>query len=282
MLYYSDSDSTQLYYIKNYFLTENNNFEMDSQNHILSEIRIVYLHDNTQREEFMLKEGDTRYQFSFCKLCDNNGSLVYKGLLIDQKRFGYGESYHPNGSVEYRGYWCNDRRCGSGKLYDLNGKLEKECEWYNGVESNIKEYVGDGSQPIHTMIEDITLSDSCVLKEWDVSMFFNLKSITIGDDCFKDVITFKIDGLSRLENVKIGRNSFNKERDQHGCVHSKSFQIVNCESLEWLEIGEYSFSDFETGFKLCNLPSLQNIKIGTDHDSYNFYKCSFEIQGRLS
>ena len=36
-----------------------------------------------------------------------------------------------------------------------------------------------------------------------------LQSIDIGDDCFRSVKSFKIDGQNRLKSLKIGKNSFN-------------------------------------------------------------------------
>ena len=32
---------------------------------------------------------------------DDDGILVYKGIMINWKRFGYGTSYHNNGLIEY-------------------------------------------------------------------------------------------------------------------------------------------------------------------------------------
>ena len=61
---------------------------------------------------------------------------------------------------------------------------------------------------------------------------------------------------------------------------SKSFHILNCESLEWIEIGRYSFSDFAGEFELKNLPQLQSIQIGEiGNYSRNFYYSSFVIRG---
>ena len=45
-------------------------------------------------------------------------------------------------------------------------------------------------------------------------------------------------------------------------IHRKIFHILNCESLESIDIGEYSFSDFGGDFELKNLPQLQSIQIG--------------------
>ena len=114
----------------------------------------------------------------------------------------------------------------------------------------------------------------------DLSLFDWLESIEIGDDCFQSVETFKIDGLNRLKTIKIGNNSFTHKKNGNGNDSSKSFHILNCESLESIQIGEYSFSDFGGDFELKNLPQLQSIQIGTiGNDSWNFYRSSFVIRG---
>ena len=119
----------------------------------------------------------------------------------------------------------------------------------------------------------------------------NLESIEIGNDCFGSVQTFKIDGLNQLKTIKIGNNSFTQikqsEWDSLGysdsverCKQSKSFHILNCELLESIEIGEFSFSDYGSDFELRNLSQLQSIQIGTIAGiSFNFYCSSFVIRG---
>ena len=122
------------------------------------------------------------------------------------------------------------------------------------------------------------LTDNCVLVDWDVSWLLNLESIEIGDDCFGSVQTFIIDGLNRLKTIKIGNDSFTQKG--RGNDSSKSFHILNCESLESIQICEYSFSDYAGDFELENLPQLQSIQIGTiGCDSSNFYYSSFVIRG---
>ena len=94
--------------------------------------------------------------------------------------------------------------------------------------------------------------------------------------------TFRIDGLNRLKSIKIENNSFTQEKKNKGgrTVASKSFHILNCESLESIQIGEYSFSDFGGEFELDNLPQLQSIQIGTIRNtSCNFCGSSFVIRG---
>ena len=238
--------------------------------------------DHGSRFEGKLLKG-SGIPFGFGKMYDDDGLLVYKGIVINWKRFGNGVSYHNNGSVEYEGYWCDDKRCGSGKLYDRNGKLVKEGNWCNGAESNIDDSIRDGSQPISVGIKHLKLSDNCVLKGWDVSLFYNLESIEIGDNCFGEVKTFKIDGLKGLKSVKIGKNSFTQMKNSHGDDKTKSFHILNCESLESIEIGKFSFSDFGGEFELKQLNSLQTLKIGavgfTEYGSWCFCNSSFVVKG---
>ena len=119
----------------------------------------------------------------------------------------------------------------------------------------------------------------------DFSRFTPVESIKIGDHCFGSVQTFQIDGLNRLKTIKIGSNSFTQMKSPNWDYEkadnkSKSFHILNCESLESIQIGEYSFSDFAGDFELKNLPKLQSIRIGTTgSESFNFYYSSFVIRG---
>ena len=108
---------------------------------------------------------------------------------------------------------------------------------------------------------------------FDFSRFTQVESIKIGNDCFESVQTFQIDGLNRLKTIKIGNNSFTQRK--YGNDASKSFHILNCESLESIQIGEWSFSDYAGEFELKNLPQLQSIQTG----SSNFHYSSFVIRG---
>ena len=129
--------------------------------------------------------------------------------------------------------------------------------------------------------ELVICSNSCNdMKSLNLNQFKWLESIKIGNDCFKSVQTFRIDGLNRLKTINIGKNSFTQKKNDAGNDKSKSFHILNCESLKSIEIGERSFSDFGGDFELKNLPQLQSIQIGTiGSDSYNFYGSSFVIRG---
>ena len=117
-------------------------------------------------------------------------------------------------------------------------------------------------------------------KLFDYSELNHIESIEIGNDCFGSVETFKIDRLNGLQSLKIGKNSFTQKKNWNGDDKSKSFHILNCESLESIEIGEYSFSDYAGDFELKNLPKLQSIQIGKiGRESHNFFDSSFVIRG---
>ena len=115
---------------------------------------------------------------------------------------------------------------------------------------------------------------------FDFSRFTRVESIEIGNVGFSYVKSFKIDGLNRLKTIKIGNNSFTQKKNDYGNDKSKSFHILNCESLESIQIGERSFSDFGGEFELKNLPQLQSIQIGiVGSTSGNFWYSSFVIRG---
>ena len=152
----------------------------------------------------------------------------------------------------------------------------------------------DFIQSMNSSITSIVLPDwtcnDADYRVFDFSRFTRVKSIEIGNDCFGSVQTFKIEGLNRLKTIKIGINSFTQvkkilwdddwEEAHKGINKTKSFHRLNCESLESIQIGEGSFSDFAGEFELKNLPQLQSIQIGTiGTDSYNFHDSSFVIRG---
>ena len=118
-------------------------------------------------------------------------------------------------------------------------------------------------------------------KEYCLHNLNSFEEIEIGDDCFESVKTFRIDGLNRLKTIKIGNNSFTQRKNDFPFGEkSKSFHILNCESLESIQIGRWSFSDFAGEFELKNLPQLQSIQIGAFGGySCNFFWSSFVIRG---
>ena len=91
------------------------------------------------------------------------------------------------------------------------------------------------------------------------------------DDNYAYIKQFVIEGLERLENVKIGCSVCvcnRPKRDDGDC------RIMNCPNLRQLEIGDQSFEYFQS-FELSNLNSIQSIKFG--HGCFSF--ADFSLKG---
>ena len=231
-------------------------------------------------------------------------NVVYCGEYLHGKRHGYGISYK-NGEKEYEGEWVN----GLTKprfinlfiviptvilvcciivvwMMPLNTFLEciltvillifglliylfdqKSLSYYGTIVSSIKPKL-EGNM--------FKYQDGCLIFMDNISL---------------ETDQFNINGLSKLKSLKIGRNSYTEMNEENWKYSKndtketadnqlKSFHILNCDSLESIQIGEYSFSDFGGGFELSNLKSLKSIQIGTiGMRSYNFYWSSFVIRG---
>ena len=215
--------------------------------------------------------------FGFGYLFDENGNKIYEGMMINWNRMGYGTSYSENGRKEYEGTWCNDLRCGSGKSFDNEGNVIFEGNWYHG--NRIEEsYEGDGRN-LSIRVKSLKLNKS-ILNDFDISLFMYLEELIIGDECFNNVTQFAIDGMDHLKSIKIGMNSFTQKKNDHGINRSCSFHVLNCNQLQSIDIGRYSFSNYGGEFELKNLPSLTTIKIGEPgNESNNFFGSSFIIEG---
>ena len=192
----------------------------------------------------------------------------------------------------YIGGYCEMRgtflRNGLGYLIDENnGTAIRESEWNCGeeIKNEIDDVIGDTITiskneeliVIDNKVNDLVISsNSCnEFNKLHLNQFNWLRSIVIGDDCLGSVKSFELKGLNRLKTLKIGSNSFTQKKNSNGDNKSKSFHILNCESLESIEIGQYSFSDFGGVFELKNLPQLQSVQF----ESCNFYGNSFVIRG---
>lgn len=113
-------------------------------------------------------------------------------------------------------------------------------------------------------------------RELDFSRFHSLLYLEIGDDSFKKVSTFAINGLNNLTLLIIGENSFSEETNEV----EYSFSIVDCPSLVSIEIWPESFVNYGGVFQLTNLPSLERLKIGKLGERSDCFSASnFKICG---
>ena len=115
----------------------------------------------------------------------------------------------------------------------------------------------------------------------DFTRFKRLKRIVIGDGCFMYVDEVKLIGLSELESVEIGMNSFTQHKNSYGKDPNRHFYLKNCPKLKSLKMGPYSFSDY-TVIEIENVDALEVIKMGDlDKESYNFAHASLELKSIL-
>ena len=108
----------------------------------------------------------------------------------------------------------------------------------------------------------------------NLTRFVNLRVFEVGNNSFFYVNEVHLVGLSKLERVVIGMNSFTKRKRSYGKQPDRHFYLRDCESLRELKIGRYSFSDYSL-VEIDNVPSLEVIEMGELNErSYNFYYAS--------
>ena len=114
----------------------------------------------------------------------------------------------------------------------------------------------------------------------DLTRFTQLKSLEIGYHCLSYVTIVKMIGLSELESVEIGKNSFT--RIKSGCEpQNRRFCLKNCPKLKSLKMGRFSFSDYRV-IEIDNVDALEVIEMGDlNEGSYNFYSASLELKSIL-
>ena len=103
------------------------------------------------------------------------------------------------------------------------------------------------------------------LNVFDANSVKGIERLEIGGDCFIKVNRFVIDGLNELKSVMIGRESFDRNKENR---KGSKCLIMNCDQLSEIHFGFSSFYWYES-FELKNLPSLISIQL----DKSVFYRC---------
>ena len=143
--------------------------------------------------------------------------------------------------------------------------------------------VNEENQLLHNHIEELIVeNNSCNGPEWtalDLSLMSNLRVFVVGYECFENVEEVKLIGLSKLERVVIGKNSFTKKKNRWPSYDASChFYLKNCERVRELKIGYNSFSDYSV-CEIDNLPSLEVIEMGELNEwSCNFWYASLELK----
>ena len=140
-------------------------------------------------------------------------------------------------------------------------------------------------ESVDCRVSELVIASNCCneeeVTEVDLGRFASLKVFEVGDECFKYVKEVKMIGLSQLERVVIGENSFMKDINvwsEFTISPDRHFYLKNCERLRELKIGRDSFSDYSV-CEIENVPSLEVIEMGELHKgSGNFCNASLELK----
>ena len=115
----------------------------------------------------------------------------------------------------------------------------------------------------------------------DLTRFTNVRRIVIGHDAFMYVEEVKLIGLSELESVEIGENSFTQHKNTYIITAdpNRHFYLKNCPKLRELRItGIRSFSDYSV-IEIENVDALETIEIGEmNGESCSFSHASLELK----
>ena len=111
----------------------------------------------------------------------------------------------------------------------------------------------------------------------DLSKYFNVKNVSIGNECFPYQDVLNLTGLHSLERVMIGERSFTKRKNSYGNDTNRKLYVKNCDALKELKIGRYSFSDYSV-IEIENVNSLELIEMGDMSSGYNFAYASLELK----
>ena len=231
-------------------------------------------------------EGDVlnNQPYGWGVLYDSENRRAYEGFRIRGVNVCYGTQYYSDiQKVEYEGEWFDGMRWGRGVQYDRTGKIMFDGEWVNDDNQIEKRVVlNEENQLLHSHIEELIVENNSRNGiEWralDLGFISHLRLFKVGDECFENVDEVKLIGLSKLERVVIGKNSFTKRKNSCGNDSTRHFYLRNCERLRELKIGRYSFSDYSV-CEIENVPSLEVIEMGElNEESYNFYCTSLELK----
>ena len=228
----------------------------------LKENGIIDLNDEGRRWEGKVLQGE---MFGYGCLYDEENRLEYEGWMIEGVKRCYGIEYWNDLRVKkYSGCYYNGMKHGYGLLYDRKGEIIYDGLFYfNNTPNERTEFDVDDDSCYwyHSHVEFLKLDihfNPNISSLFFPSLLMSLKRLEIGNGCFQKVKRFVMDGLIKLENVKIGKKSLKLNRKQ---AKGSKCIIMDCDELKELEIGEDSFCWYEE-LELKNLSSLMSVQMG--------------------
>ena len=212
--------------------------------------RVIDLSDKGDRWE-----GDSLKDSPFGYGCiyNSENQLIYKGFVFKGMKVCFGsEFYEDAGIIEYEGEYYKNKRCGYGRLYDKKSNLLYEGEWYNNHQPieliNVTLCKEMKENDISFGVKELIIKDDYKGKgsNFILHSYPHLKSLHIGRNCFKDVNVFEISNCVELEEMFIGKCSFNRiNKDSKENKNENSiFRITDCLKLKKIVFELESFGDY--------------------------------------
>ena len=132
-------------------------------------------------------------------------------------------------------------------------------------------------ESVDCRVSELVVSSNCCneeeVTEMDLGRFVSLKVFEVGDECFENVNEMKLIGLSMLERVVIGRESFTKQKNERLLESdpNRHFCLKNCERLRELMIGCDSFCDYS----VCEIENMNRLEV-IEMGELNEWICNFK------
>ena len=246
----------------------------------IENVQVLDLSDDGERWE-----GDVlnNQPYGWGVLYDSENRRMYEGFRVGDVNVCYGTRYYSDiQKVDYVGEWFEGKRWGRGVQYDRNGDVIIDGEWVNDdyrIEKRM--VISSGFFSLHNHIEELIVTNDCCNERernaLDLSFMSSLRVLEVGDRCFESVRRMRLIGLSQLERVVIGKDSFSKKIEDD-CYPNCYFYVKNCKRLRELKIGCESFNTYSV-CEIENVPSLEVIEMGDLNErSYNFSYASLELK----
>ena len=213
----------------------------------------------------------------------NFNDKIWKGQVLNEKPYGWGELSTSDGNIEYIGFMVESNRVCYGTIYHWNDDLQYSGTIYNNIPFGACTIFA-GTKCIYDggiMNGDYKYSGILQIpSNTQVVNHFNslLEEIHIGKNCYLDMFLFSISGFTFLRKLEIDDNSFHRRKTNLNNRNDDTYKayIMNCPNLEMISIGADCFVEFCV-CELRGLPALRSLTIGTNENHIGcFVKC-FEL-----
>lgn len=207
---------------------------------------------------------------------NNENIITYQGIKKDNLETGFGISYFEDmvtPVIKYIGFFYKGKRQGPGILYDrrvdkqgivgmgiwMDDQLLESSSYSIGCKEDINR-ISENIQHLsffNNSFENVPITQL-------ISNFTQLKSLTIGNNCCKNVRSFALQHFPHLESVVVGRECFLPPISQSYMKSSQPHTLTfsDLPQLKSISIEKESFSWIKQ-LELSELPKLETLILGS-------------------